>query len=159
MDFLAVSALPMVFFALLAERSPACTTSPSRLFDTLGCEPQRSGVALVMTLGSDRLALYGLAALAVIVLWFALAALAWILLPARRGFSPGKWLLGLRVVDDAGGLPGTRRMALRQLTLIADAFPWLLFGLLGAIVAGIDPQRRRLGDRAAGTRVVRLSHP
>jgi len=67
------------------------------------------------------------------------------------GQTPGKILLGLRVVDRAGGRPGPARAALRAaLGLLGIA----ALGL-GVIAMFLDPARRALHDRVLKTRVVR----
>ncbi len=72
----------------------------------------------------------------------------------RGGRSPGKRLLGLRVVSE-GGLPCTlSRAAVRNLLRVVDVFPPPFYGL-GGVVMFLDPRARRIGDLAAGTVVVR----
>lgn len=71
-----------------------------------------------------------------------------------QGRSPGKAVIGLRVVRD-GGLPITlRESALRNLLRMVDMMPvgQYLVGLVSMIVS---KDVRRLGDFAAGTLVVR----
>lgn len=64
--------------------------------------------------------------------------------------SPGKRLLGLRVVAADGGAPGLARVMAR----FAAGLPsWLLLHL-GHAMAAWPPERRALHDRIAGTRVV-----
>jgi uncharacterized RDD family membrane protein YckC len=69
-----------------------------------------------------------------------------------RGQSPGKRLLGLRVVDGRG-LPLTLPQSfVRNVVRILDFAP--AFYGLGGVVLGVDPERRRLGDMLADTVVV-----
>ncbi|HWO12691.1 MAG TPA: RDD family protein, partial [Polyangiaceae bacterium] len=69
-----------------------------------------------------------------------------------HGQSLGKRALGLRVVS-ADGLPiGLRESALRNLLRAADFLPSA--NVLGALVMGLDPRFRRLGDLVAGTIVI-----
>jgi uncharacterized RDD family membrane protein YckC len=71
----------------------------------------------------------------------------------RQGRTPGKQLLGLRVVDGRG-LPLSLEQALvRNVVRVLDFLP--LFYGLGALVCQADAQRRRLGDFAADTLVIR----
>jgi uncharacterized RDD family membrane protein YckC len=73
------------------------------------------------------------------------------------GRSPGKTLLGLRVVRD-GGLPITPRASLiRNLLRIVDELPISYLVGLTTIVCSADG--KRLGDLAAGTVVVRVDRP
>jgi uncharacterized RDD family membrane protein YckC len=74
-----------------------------------------------------------------------------------RGQSPGKRALGLRVVD-ARGLPLTFRQALvRNVVRSVDVLP-LAYGF-GSLACAVDRRRRRLGDLAADTLVVRERTP
>lgn len=66
--------------------------------------------------------------------------------------TPGKLLLGLRVVDATGNRPGWRRALLRTLGRLVDGLP--AFNLLGIALILTSPDRRRFGDRIAGTWVV-----
>jgi uncharacterized RDD family membrane protein YckC len=71
-----------------------------------------------------------------------------------RGATPGKSLLGLSVVTDAGETPiGYGRALLR---LVGYAVSSFLFGL-GFLLIAFSPDRRGLHDRIAGTRVERSS--
>lgn len=78
-----------------------------------------------------------------------LAYEAWFL--ARRGGTPGKLALGLRVLR-AGGQP------LNTGRSIGRTFGYLLSGMLpfgiGYIMAGVDDEKRALHDRICDTRVV-----
>ena len=70
-----------------------------------------------------------------------------------NGQSPGKRLLGLRVVRE-GGRPITLvASAIRNLVRIIDFLPGL-YGI-GVLAMFIDKRARRLGDLAAGTLVVK----
>jgi uncharacterized RDD family membrane protein YckC len=73
-----------------------------------------------------------------------------------NGQTPGKRLLHLRVVDGRG-LPVLPAQALvRNVVRIIDIIP---MGGVGMIAALLDPERRRLGDRAADTLVVSEEQP
>jgi uncharacterized RDD family membrane protein YckC len=74
---------------------------------------------------------------------------------ARRGQSPGKALLGLRVVDGRGLPLALEQSFVRNVLRVLDLLP--LFYGLGAAAIAIDRHRRRLGDLAADTMVVRES--
>jgi uncharacterized RDD family membrane protein YckC len=88
--------------------------------------------------------------------------LAWVVVrivaTAWTGRTPGKWLLGLRVVDEANPTtpPRLAKAALRWLVpQVSSAVP--LPGTGAVVYAPVlkDPWRRGLHDRAAGTVVVR----
>ncbi len=69
-----------------------------------------------------------------------------------RGATPGKSLLGLTVVTEAGETPiGYGRALLRLVGYTVSSF---LFGI-GFLLIAFSPDRRGLHDRIAGTRVVR----
>jgi uncharacterized RDD family membrane protein YckC len=70
-----------------------------------------------------------------------------------NGQTPGKKLLGLRVVRDGGYPIDFGASLIRNLIRIGE---WLLgYYILAAISALLSPENKRLGDLAAGTIVVR----
>jgi uncharacterized RDD family membrane protein YckC len=71
----------------------------------------------------------------------------------RRGSTPGKRRLGIRVIRQDGLPIGFREAALRNLVRAADMLPPPCY-MLGGLVMYFDPQGRRLGDMVAGTLVV-----
>lgn len=71
----------------------------------------------------------------------------------RQGRTPGKQLLSLRVVDGRG-LPLSLEQALVRNVVRALDFAPVFYGI-GALAAQADPYRRRLGDVAADTVVIR----
>lgn len=125
----------------------------------------------------DRAIAWGLDAVAVLVAWgvwfdqghvwpgvllvvgtLLLVGLAMAVLAGTRGTSPGKALLGLRLVDHESGTPiGVGRAMVRALVLGVGGLP--TFGLGVATLAQtalMDPQRERRGwhDRITGSIVV-----
>lgn len=87
--------------------------------------------------------------LSFIFLWgyYILFEMAW------NGQSPGKRIVGLRVVRE-GGRPVTFvASAIRNLVRFIDFLPG--FYGLGVVVMFVDPRARRLGDLAAGTFVIK----
>jgi hypothetical protein len=77
-------------------------------------------------------------------------ALVFVVLQGRTGYTPGKFVRGLRVVGIDRRPPGMRRALLRTLLWVVDGFPWFV-PLLGPLVAGRRRDRRRIGDLVAGT--------
>jgi uncharacterized RDD family membrane protein YckC len=69
------------------------------------------------------------------------------------GRTPGKRLLGLRVVDGRGLPIGLAQSFVRTVVRVLDTLP-LLYGL-GGLVCQADRHRRRLGDLVADTLVIR----
>jgi uncharacterized RDD family membrane protein YckC len=97
--------------------------------------------------GSLLLALGGLLAFAILWGYYIAFELLW------NGQSPGKRLIGLRVVRE-GGRPITFvGSAIRNLIRIVDFLPF--FYGIGVVVMFVDPRARRLGDLAGGTLVVK----
>jgi uncharacterized RDD family membrane protein YckC len=73
----------------------------------------------------------------------------------RQG-TPGKLVLGLRIVDaDTGGTPPVGRLVIRYVGYLVSAIP-LGLGYLWAIW---DPRRQGWHDKMAGTLVIRQSGP
>jgi uncharacterized RDD family membrane protein YckC len=81
---------------------------------------------------------------------------AWLIyaiaMEARFGATIGKMILGLRVVNVDGSPITLQAAIIRNLLRIVDGF---LFYLVGAVLAWNSPLQQRLGDRVAGTIVVR----
>ncbi|HKN02234.1 MAG TPA: RDD family protein [Candidatus Binataceae bacterium] len=76
---------------------------------------------------------------------------------ATNGRSPGKMLVGLRVVKQNGLPIDLRTSVVRNLMRIADILPANY--LVGLISMLISASGQRLGDHVAGTIVVRLDRP
>jgi uncharacterized RDD family membrane protein YckC len=70
------------------------------------------------------------------------------------GQTPGKRLMGLRVVRTQGTAISFLQAAVRNVLRAADSLPF--FYALGFAVAACDRLHRRLGDLAAGTLVVHM---
>ena len=71
----------------------------------------------------------------------------------RDGQTPGKRMLGIRVVMETGHPISVGAAVIRNLLRTADFLPPPY--LLGAILVAVHPRARRLGDLVAGTVVVR----
>ncbi len=76
------------------------------------------------------------------------------LLEGLVGATLGKRLAGLRVVVKGGGRPGLWAGLLRNALRLVDGLPCL--SILGVVLILRSPERARVGDRLAGTRVVRV---
>jgi len=74
-----------------------------------------------------------------------------------HGQTPGKRLMGLRVVQENGTPVGWSASVLRNFLLVADFLPLLYLAGLVSMIA--DASFRRLGDLAAGTLVVHADAP
>ena len=90
-----------------------------------------------------------------IVLWCApllgMAALYFILFIALSGHTPGQKLVGIRVINRAGGPPGPWRAMLR----LAGTALGLAPGGLGSLWMAFDREKRAFHDYLTGTYVVR----
>ncbi len=70
-----------------------------------------------------------------------------------RGQTPGKWLLGIRVIREGGATAGFLELAIRNLLRIIDMLPAAY--VVGIITIFLTPRHQRVGDLLAGTLVVR----
>ena len=101
----------------------------------------------VTAAGSIVAAISGLIAFVILWSYYIIFDLVW------NGQSPGKRVIGLRVVRE-GGRPITFiSSAIRNFIRIVDFLP-ALYGI-GVVVMFIDRRARRLGDLAGGTLVVK----
>jgi uncharacterized RDD family membrane protein YckC len=93
----------------------------------------------------------------VFLVFFALLALLYlvvfVVVQGLTGASPGKALLGVRVVRPDGTTPGVLRSTVRALAWVIDGIALLVPIALWS--AWFTPGHRRVGDWAAGTFVVR----
>jgi uncharacterized RDD family membrane protein YckC len=79
--------------------------------------------------------------------------LVFVIVQGRTGASPGKALLGIRVVRPDGTKSGVLRSLVRALCWVIDGLSILL--PIALWTAWFTPGHRRVGDLAAGTFVVR----
>jgi uncharacterized RDD family membrane protein YckC len=66
----------------------------------------------------------------------------------------GKRLFSIRVSTHDGLKPTWRQSFIRNILRLIDGFPYLIPYLLGFAIAKSNEERKRLGDKAAGTRVL-----
>ena len=91
------------------------------------------------------------------VLYLLLLPCYYFALEALSGQTPGKALLGLRVLRADGARPGAGQIAIRTLLRITDWLPaFYLAGFIVMLVTGRQ-RRQRLGDMAADTVVARTA--
>nr|WP_296076486.1 RDD family protein [uncultured Actinoplanes sp.] len=112
----------------------------SILTTVFGTESDASGMNLT------RLSSGGSIVLFLIVLAY------YIVLEGSTGRTLGKMATGIKVVNEAGNLPGYGAATIRTLLRIIDG---LIGYLVGFIIVLSSDRRRRLGDMAAKTQVVR----
>jgi uncharacterized RDD family membrane protein YckC len=88
----------------------------------------------------------------VLALWFALSFVYFVAFEARLGATPGKLLVGMRVRSAGGGPVSLRQASVRTALRLVDG---LGLYAVAAVAVLASPAAQRLGDRAAGTVVVR----
>lgn len=91
------------------------------------------------------------------LIFLAVIAVYFIVLEGVFGATLGKYLVGIRVVTSAGGTPGLWKSAQRNVLRLVDALP--VMSLLGITLIATSADRTRVGDRVAGTRVIRAASP
>jgi uncharacterized RDD family membrane protein YckC len=74
----------------------------------------------------------------------------------RWGTTPGKWLLGIRVVGTDLAPCGLARALMRNALKFVDGFFNFLVGIL---LVAFTPEWQRVGDLAARTLVIRVPEP
>jgi len=85
---------------------------------------------------------------------YGLLSTLYIIILEAGGGTPGKRILGMRIVSAKdGGAPGFGRALVRNLFRFIDVLPF--FYILGAILVATSDTKQRLGDRIAGTYVVK----
>lgn len=91
--------------------------------------------------------------------WFYFSFFEW----GKRGATPGKRVMGLRVVDRSGNLATKGQVMVRNLLRLVDMLPGVPTGALGMMVGGygvglaamlLSKRFQRLGDVVANTVVV-----
>jgi uncharacterized RDD family membrane protein YckC len=110
--------------------------------------------AFASVVNGDRESGYDLTTLSADSLWVLLGVVMYyVLLEGFTGRTVGKLVTGIRVVDaDTGGRPGLLSAVARTALRLVDG----LFGyVVGLIIVVNSDRRRRLGDMAAKTLVVR----
>ncbi len=87
-------------------------------------------------------------------IFYALLSLGYyVVLEGLTGATPGKQVMGLKVVKVNGDPYEWGAVILRNLLRIIDALPFLY--LVGLVSVAVSKRNQRIGDLAAGTTVVR----
>lgn len=79
----------------------------------------------------------------------------YVILEWKMKGTVGKRLLGLKVLTENGSRISLLQSTMRNLCRIIDAFPYFIPYLLGLTVLANNDKRQRLGDKIAGTVVVK----
>ena len=87
--------------------------------------------------------------------WPGLAAIVYFtIFEGLTGATIGKFLMGIRVVNEDGSKLTWTASIVRNVSRLVDEFPYFIPYLLGAILVWNSPTRQRLGDRWGHTVVV-----
>jgi len=86
------------------------------------------------------------------IIFLIIIVLYFVILEGVIGATIGKKVLGIKVVQLDGQIPGIGRSLIRNLLRAVDALP--AFNILGVFLILKSPERARFGDRIAGTRVI-----
>ncbi|WP_435361538.1 RDD family protein [Haloarchaeobius sp. DFWS5] len=103
--------------------------------------------------GTANASLEGGPAVAALALWLVLALSYHTLAEWRFGKTAGKYLVDIRVVSNDGGKPSLRASLVRNVLRLVDWLP--MFYVVGIALVALSDRHERLGDRLAGTAVVR----
>ena len=116
------------------------------LLDTVASLAAAAAVSLAV--GAVSAGLADLAFLLVMVGWYVVSEAVW-------GHTPGKWVVGIEVVDTNGDDVSAVAAVVRNVTKIVGGASLLLI-LAGVVFIADSPNSQRLGDRWADTLVVRV---
>ncbi len=152
LDGLLFIALVAGVYVALAERVPGADAFGDDACELLTDVYGQDRVAGCIDVGDDVLVLDSddvLVQTGATLLYFAL----FVILQGGIGASPGKLLVGVRVVTAEGRICGIGRSLGRTLLWAVDGAPWII-PLVGPVLVLTTPGNRRIGDMAAGTYVV-----
>ncbi len=144
-DALLLALIPTVTVAIVGNASMSKGVCPDPPPVGRNCLSYRNQVVLFDK--DVSLAFFGLLVL--------LYLLVFVVVQGFTGSSPGKALLGIRVVRPDGTSPGVVRSTVRALAWVVDGLALLVPIALWS--AWFTPGHRRVGDWIAGTYVVRRS--
>lgn len=92
--------------------------------------------------------------------WILTAAITvpayFMLMEAYAGFTVGKYLVRLKIVDEKLNKPGIKKAFIRTAARLLEVNPLFLGGLIAAGVVLGSRYKQRIGDMAAGTYVVKM---
>lgn len=86
------------------------------------------------------------------IIFLVVICLYFVMLEGKVGATLGKWVMGLRVIQEDGDKPGLVRSLFRNGLRVVDGLP--AFNIIGIVLILRSPECARFGDRIAGTRVV-----
>ncbi|WP_417358545.1 MULTISPECIES: RDD family protein [Gammaproteobacteria] len=90
-------------------------------------------------------------------IWLALLVLYFPILEAFTGYSVGKFICRVKVIDRNGNNPGILKSVIRTLLRIIEVNPFLAGGIPAGLIVFFSKKGQRLGDMAAGTYVAQVN--
>jgi uncharacterized RDD family membrane protein YckC len=126
-----------ILFALMAEHRPGIGTGSG--------QPTHLTINDHSIVGGGKVTLF-------LVLWLAFSFVYNACLEGTKGWTPGKLVLGIRVVDAGGQVPGVGKAAVRWVFWFVDA---IFFWVVAFVTALATRDNQRVGDLVAKTYVVR----
>jgi uncharacterized RDD family membrane protein YckC len=125
------------------------------LFVLVGLDLMGAMIASVLIIGRPGLGMAVMIVWQFVLMWSYFLFFEWL----WHGQTPGKALVGIRVIQWRGTAMNFYQAAIRNLLRVVDSLPApvpLGPGLLGFAVAACNREHRRLGDLAADTLVVHI---
>ncbi|MEK4429901.1 MULTISPECIES: RDD family protein [Paenibacillus] len=80
----------------------------------------------------------------------------YLLLEGLTGYTLGKFVLRIQVVNEEGRPPGMAKSLIRTLIQLVDTNPLFFLGLPAGLCVLVTPRKQRIGDMAANTYVVKV---
>ena len=81
--------------------------------------------------------------------------LYFIILEALSGYTLGKLILQIKVVDVNGNIPGFSKSTIRNITRFIELNPIIILGIISIIIIFSSNINQRLGDKMAGTLIIK----
>ncbi|MGS5017973.1 RDD family protein [Paenibacillus sp. JJ1683] len=95
--------------------------------------------------------------LVMVVILFLIGSFCYyLLLEGLTGYTLGKFVLRIQVVNGEGRPPGMIKSLIRTLIYLVDTNPLLFWGLPAGICVLVTPRKQRIGDMVANTYVVKV---
>jgi uncharacterized RDD family membrane protein YckC len=95
--------------------------------------------------------------LGMVVILFLIGSFCYyLLLEGLTGYTLGKFVLRIQVVNGEGRPPGMIKSLIRTLIYLVDTNPLLFWGLPAGICVLVTPRKQRIGDMVANTYVVKV---
>lgn len=93
-----------------------------------------------------------------ILLMLSIMALYYVLVEGLTGYTIGKVIARIKVVNNEGYAPGLIKSIIRSAFRLVEVNPYILGGLIAGIVCFSSARRQRIGDLVAGTYVIKVKN-